>query len=143
MSFGLVKVPDASEISMLQDILAAPHTLRLYVNEKTPADADAAEDYVEMSTLGYAVKPLTYDHWDFTEGNPGGALYDALQSFAFSAGTPIKVYGLFVTRDSDGKLRWAERFYAEGTEPIDYMVVGNADGDKIEFIPAFALGALA
>ena len=95
-------------------------SLRLYVNDKVPADTDVVGDYTQMSTLGYAAKTLTGATWTVTEGDPAVGVYP-VQTFEFDAGTPVAVYGYFVVGATSGRLRWAERF------PSGQIVGGSAD----------------
>jgi hypothetical protein len=100
-------------------------SLRLYVNDKVPADTDVAADYTEMSTLGYAAKTLTGASWTVTPGDPAVGVY-AAQTFEFDAGTPVAVYGYFVLGAVSGRLRWAERFPAGqvvGGSAVDFIAV--------------------
>ena len=133
-----IKIPTLSEVTMLEMILSQQMTLRLYTNDVTPADEHTAASFTEMTGLNYAAKTLLPDHWDFVSGEEAQAVYQALQQYIFTQGIPIKVYGYVVTRNLDDKLMWAERFIPAGTTPIDYFVVGNANGDKIEFYPSFS-----
>lgn len=106
-------VPDASEVDMLKAILNTPLTLRLYSNNYTPVAASIAASFTEVAGGGYTNRPLLYAGWAFTAGAPSYALA-ALESWTYTGpvNAPGTVYGYYVTRDSDGKLMWAERFPA-------------------------------
>lgn len=112
-------VPDNREAEILGVMLNVALTLRLYSNNRTPAGTDVTADYTEVSGGGYAAKALTFANWDITEGDPSIALYDTVQQWDFTGATaaPSTIYGYYVTRDTDGKLMWAERFPA-GSVPF-------------------------
>lgn len=105
-------VPDEQEVDILTTFLTPALTMRLYSNDRTPSGADVAADYTEVSGGGYANKPLTFANWGITGGAPSIALYNAVQEWIFTGatGAPSVLYGYYVTRNSDGKLMWAERF---------------------------------
>lgn len=129
----MLLVPTVGENKLLEFLLgmAAPtnQELRLYVNDKTPADGDVAGDYTQMSTLGYAAKTLTMASWVVAQnGGVAEGVY-AQQTWTFTAGTPVPVYGYYVVDSGTGTLLWAERFVASKT-------VQN-DGDQIKITPKF------
>lgn len=84
--------------------------LRLFTNNKTPAEADVAADYTEASGSGYSAITLTGANWTVTPGAPTEASY-AQQTFTIT-GALGNVYGYFLTQTTSGKLVWAERFAA-------------------------------
>src|SRR5215467_3980825 len=104
--------PDIQEVEVLTTLLTPNLTMRLYGNNKTPAHGDTAAAYTEIAGANYANKPLTFANWTITAGEPTIANYAATQSWAFNGiiNAPGTIYGYYVTRDSDGKLMWAERF---------------------------------
>jgi hypothetical protein len=84
--------------------------LRLYTNDKTPAETDVASDYTEASGSGYSAITLTGANWTVTPGAPTLASH-AQQTFTIT-GALGNVYGYFLTQATSGKLVWAERFSA-------------------------------
>lgn len=101
--------------------------LRLFTNNKTPAETDTEADYTEASGNGYAALTLTGSSWVFTPGAPSSAAY-AQQTFTFS-GALGNVYGYYMTQVTSGKLVYAERF-SNGPYNIQ-----NA-GDQVKITPA-------
>jgi hypothetical protein len=97
----------------------APDTLKLklFKNDKTPADGDTEAGYTEATFTGYASVTLTGASWTITAGAPSEAAY-AQQVFTSTANQTLEnVYGYYVVRTSDNKLMWAERF-TDGPYPI-------------------------
>lgn len=133
---GLV-VPDILELETLNNVLVSPLTLRLYSNNKVPAGGDNAASYTEVVGGGYASLPLLLANWSITAGTPSAAQYNTLEQWTFSGVTnaPGTVYGYYVTRNSDGKLMWAERFPA-GSLPFSPVA-----GSIIRIIPRFTAGS--
>lgn len=129
-------VPTASENEMLKTLLgvtaAEDLVLRLFVNNITPADGDTVATYTEMTGLGYAAKTLPKGAWTVAQ-NAGGKAEGsyAQQSWTFSAGTAVTVYGYYLTRATTGDLWYAERFATPHT-------VQNT-GDTIRVTPKFTL----
>lgn len=124
-------VPNAGEELALKNFLnhTAPQdqTLKLYVNDVSPAEASTAATFTEMSTQGYASKALTGTSWVVTPGAPSSAAY-AQQTWTFDGtGGSTVVYGYFVVQGTSGILMFAERF---GTPPT---IVNN--GDQIKVTP--------
>jgi hypothetical protein len=127
--------PNVGESKLLRFALGVEtpgnQIIRLYVNNITPADTDTAATYTEMSTLGYAAKTLTKTSW--VEAQNAGVAEGtyAEQTWTFTAGTQVMVYGYFVTDATTGVLLWSERF---GTEkPVQY------GGDQIRITPKITL----
>jgi hypothetical protein len=83
--------------------------LRLYKSNTTPGDSDTAATYTEAAFAGYAASTLTAANWSITTGNPSTCAY-AEQTFTANATATEDIYGYFVTRASDGKLLYSERF---------------------------------
>ena len=98
--------------------------LRLFSNNKTPAETDTAASYTELSGNGYVPKTLTGASWTITEGDPTVAAY-AQQEFAFT-GAAGDVYGYYVTGATSGLLLWAERF-----DDGPYAVAQAGDAIKV------------
>jgi hypothetical protein len=126
-------IPSASEKTVLDFMLGVTvpgnQILRLYVNNVTPDDASTAGTFTEMSTLGYASKTLTKTSWVTvagSSGQPATSTY-AQQTWTFTSGTPVTVYGYYITDTTSGLLLWAELFSAA-------KVVQNT-GDQILITP--------
>ena len=106
-------------------------TLKLYVNNVTPADADTAATYTEMTTLGYVAKTLTKTSWVVAQNAGVGEGSYAQQSWTFSAGTAVTVYGYYVIDSTSGVLLWVE--------PFNTAKVVQFAGDQILITPKFTL----
>ena len=106
-------VPNGQEEKLLDLILNQSISLRLYSNNKTPANTDVVGDYTEVSGGGYAAVALTFANWVSTAGSPTEATYATHQSFTFTgaSASPTTVYGYYMT-DAAGVLLLAERFPA-------------------------------
>jgi hypothetical protein len=112
-------VPEASQADMLEDILRDPCTIRLYIND--PGVSPTAADFQEAEGGGYAAKPMRAKGWDMSRA-PMLASYPK-QEWRFSGPAGV-VRGYYVTRNSDGKLRWFDPL------PGGPMNILN-DGDQI------------
>jgi hypothetical protein len=127
--------PSASEKTILENALGvstpADQTLFLYVNDITPDDDTVTATLTEMSTLGYASKNLTKTAWVVAQGATGLAATAsyATQTWTFTAGGAVTVYGYGVKDSVSGKLLWAERF----TNP---KAVGSLN-DQVIVTPKF------
>lgn len=117
-------MPNVGEQRMLEKLLAGNATLKLFSNDKTPAETDTAASYTECSGSGYAAKTLTGGAWTITPGNPTVAAY-AQQTFTFNA-TGLTAYGYMVVDATDGVLLWAERFTG-----APYVINNAADTIKV------------
>jgi len=121
-------VPNAIEHEVIVSVLTPALTLRIYGNNVTPNANSQASDFTEIAGGGYANKPLTFANWVITDGDPTEAQYNAVQQWNFTGpiNTPGTIYGYYVTRNSDGKLIWAERFPAANVpfSPIAGSIVG-------------------
>jgi hypothetical protein len=132
-----IVVPSASEETLSDFMLgvATPgnQEYRLFTNDYTPDDASVAASFTEMSTLGYALKELTKTSWVSTAGASGQPCSNAYaeQTWTFTAGTPVTVYGYYVTDKTTGKLLWAERFAA--AKIVQYT------GDQIRVTPTVTM----
>lgn len=104
-------IPEASKVTIFSLILGSSLTLKLYSNNKTPAAADTAASYTEVSGGGYSAKTLTTGNWTKTAGSPAVAQYNAAQDFNFTGTTasPSVIYGYFII-DGSSNLIYAERF---------------------------------
>lgn len=97
-------------------------TLKLFVNNRTPTDADSVGAYTEATGGGYVTKTLTSGSWTVTNGAALSQATYALQTFTFTG--PLtnnpSVYGYFIV-DADNVLVLAELFDA----PVTPVVNGN------------------
>lgn len=105
-------VPDAGEVLALKYMLnhTAPSNVRLklYSNDKTPAESDVIANYTETVAAGYTDKVLTGSNWVVgTSLGVSTAAY-AQQSFTFT--TAATLYGYYVTNNGATDLLWTERF---------------------------------
>lgn len=130
-------VPSERALIILTDYLTNALTLRLFSNNITPAVGDLAASYTEVAGGGYANKPLTLANWTIAAGDPSSALYNATQEWTFTGTTtaPGTIYGYYVTRDSDGKLLWAERF------PASAVPFTPQAGSIIRLLPRITTGS--
>ena len=131
-----IKVPTAGEQAMLKDALGKTTpgalTLKLFVNDITPADTDVAATYTEMNTLGYTPKSLAMATWAVAQnGAVAQATYTA-QTWTFTAGTPVTIYGYYVV-GADSIIRWSERF--------DAPFAAQYTNDTITITPQFTFGS--
>lgn len=113
---------------MLAAFFAQAMTLHLYTNNYIPIETTTEAAVTEAAGNGYAVKPLTGGAWTQTGNSPTQAAY-AEQIFTFT-GALGNVYGYYITRDSDGKMMFAEKF-TDGPYPI------ANNGDQIKVTPRF------
>lgn len=134
-----MKVPSQQENEVVTTILTPNMTIRLYSNDKTPAAGDVASDYTEVTGGGYINKAITFAGWSISSVgiSPCVASFSP-QTWVFTGptGAPTTVYGYYVTRDSDGKLMWAERF-PSGSLPFNPIA-----GSKIVVLPKYAAQSL-
>lgn len=121
-------VPNAAESIILANFLnkTAPEdlVLRLYSNNKTPAEADTEASYTEATGGGYAAVNLTASSWAITPGAPSSGAYPQV-TFTFT-GVVGNVYGYYITQFTSGKLMWAELF-TNGP----YNIQNNGDQIKV------------
>jgi hypothetical protein len=128
-------IPQAGQDAILKNALGlvtpANLLLKLFVNSYTPAAGDSAASYTEMSTLGYAAKTLSMASWTESEVIGVGTAVYAAQTFTFTAGTAVTIYGYFVVGATDGIIRWAELF----ATPF----IAQYTGDSVVLTPQFTL----
>lgn len=134
-----MKVPAQQEREVVTLVITPALTLRLYSNDKAPAAGDVTADYTETVGGGYVNKALTFANWTQSTVaiSPQSATY-APQTWLFTGvtGAPGTVYGYYVTRNSDGKLMWAERFPA-GSLPFNPI-----NGSKVVVLPKYQAQSL-
>lgn len=126
-----LKIPNSLEVEVLTTTVTPALTLKIYGNDKTPANGDTAAAYNEIAGGGYASKPLTFANWNITAGTPSIAQYNAIQQWTFTGpiNAPGTIYGYFITRNSDGKLICADRF------PSANVPFNPVNGSIIRIIP--------
>jgi len=118
-------IPAASEVLLLSFMVgkAAPATtwtLRLFVNDHTPSEADQldASDYTEMTTQNYAPITLTNSAWTVSPEDPEALAVQPEKTFTFDgSGGDTPVYGYYITDDTADELVLAERFPITPTVP--------------------------
>lgn len=105
-------VPDVGEVEAVTLALTPLLQLRLYSNDKTPAEGDDINDYTEVVGGGYYSRILSLGGWFISAA--GVATYTT-QDFTFEStpSGPGTVYGYYVINPITGVLRWAERFPEE------------------------------
>lgn len=115
-----VVFPKSAAIGILHDMvgLTSPGALvlRLFVNDATPSGATAPGSLVEASGRGYAAITLDPDLWYSVAGRGVAAFYPE-QTWTFTAGAAMTVYGYYVT-NAAGSLRWARRFEQPVVVPL-------------------------
>jgi hypothetical protein len=126
-----LKVVNGGESLALQYLVnkASPQdlVLRLYKNDKTPADTDVVGDYTEADFTGYAAITLAGASWTVSEGDPAEAEF-AERTFESAADQAVQtIYGYYLTRATGGELVLAERF------PTAQAIQNN--GDRIQVTP--------
>ena len=126
-------VPDTLEVEVLTTLLTSALTMRLYSNNFTPAHDMGPASFTEVTGGGYVTKPLTFANWAITAGDPSQAVYNATQQWTFTGATggPGTIYGYYVTRNSDSKIMWAERF------PAGVVPFAPINGSIIKVLPRF------
>lgn len=129
-------VPNQGEVIMLRNFLnkEPPQDLdlKLYKNNKTPAETDTEADYIEANFAGYAAIQLTAGDWTEAPGAPTEAAYPQ-QTFSSSANQAAQsVYGYLLVQRTSGKLMWAERFSGG-----PFSIANN--GDQIKVTPKITL----
>lgn len=130
-------LPSASEKTFCDFALGVTvpgnQLLKLYVNSYTPDDTTIAASLTEMSTLSYVAKTLTKTSWTTTAGGTGAVATSvyAQQTWTFTAGTPVTVYGYYIVDATTGLLLWVESFATS-------KIVQNA-GDQIIITPTITL----
>ena len=119
-----LKVPNAGELELLDKMLSAAlstdekYLLRLYQNDKTPADADGTVDYNEATFTDYYSRTL--DRFQWTSAVAGGNGNTKAES-SYGSGPESwtcgasgnTIYGYWVEGATSLKCLWAERFASE------------------------------
>lgn len=124
-------VVNHGEEDMLDLILAAGYTLKLFKSDTTLTDSLTTASLTEADFTGYADIDLTGGAWTTTAGSPSTGAY-AQQSFTSTADqTAQTIYGYFVVATSGGRLQWAERFSSG--------IVVQYNNDSIRVTPRITL----
>lgn len=110
---------------------AAPQNLvlRLYKNNVTPAETDAAAAYTEATFSGYSSATLAGASWGApSEGAPTSIAY-AQQTFTADADAQTDdIYGYYYVRATSGRIAGAER---DASAPFE---IRNT-GDNVKITP--------
>lgn len=134
-----LKVPNEGELElldkMMKDALTADENyyLKLYQNDKTPADADSSGSYTVATFTGYATRTLSRAGWNtaITNGsNKAETSYGSTPQSWTCGATGNTIYGYWVEGASSAKVLWAERFATQ-------RVLAN--GDVLNITPKFTL----
>ena len=128
-------LPTVSENKMCEFMLGfsvpGNQTLKLFTNNIVPSDPDTAASYTEMVGLGYAAMTLLKANWVIAQNASVAQGSYAQQTWTFSAGTAVTVYGYFVVDSTTGVLLWSEAFAA--AKVVQYA------GDQILITPKLTL----
>jgi hypothetical protein len=123
MSLQTATVGASAMLDALLKTAATPEALvlKLFSNNHTPAAADTAGSYTEVTGGGYAAITLTRAGWG--AASAGVSTYGTAQTFSFT-GT-VTVYGYYIVGATSGTLYWAELMYPSG------QVFNNTDTETI------------
>lgn len=128
-----LNVPDVGENRILEMVVnkTAPQdlSLRLFINNITPADTDTAGTYTVATFPGYANISIPGTSWN--NAAAGSIVYSAQQAFTCSGVSTDDVYGYYVVQSVSGVLMWSER---DGAAPF---AVRNS-GDEVRLTPALS-----
>ncbi len=123
---------NSREVDLLTDLLKQnDQSLRLYVNDYTPAATSVIGDFTEMSTHGYVQKTITALNWTIVTSVIGATAQNIEQTWTFTSEPAVTVYGYYMVDTVSGNLIYAERFPNPQT-------VQNA-GDSIKITPKVAI----
>jgi hypothetical protein len=126
-----LKLVDSGEVFALgylvNNLVPQNLVLRLFQNDKTPADDDETADYTEANFSGYTSVTLTGASWTVTPGDPSFAVYAEQDFTSDDDQSPQTVYGYYLTRATGGELVWVERL------PNPQIIQNN--GDRISITP--------
>lgn len=128
-----LNVPDVGENRILEMIVnktaAQDLSLRLFINNITPADTDTAATYTVATFPGYSNAALAGASWN--NAASGSISYGSQQTFTCSGAATDDVYGYYVVQSVSGVLLWSER---DGAAPF---AVRNS-GDEVRLTPAIS-----
>jgi len=130
-------VPNEGELELLDNMLKEATTaddayeLKLYKNDKTPANADAVANYTAATFTNYTLRTLTRAGWNAAADSAGVAetSYSSVQSWTCGA-SGNTIYGYWVEAATSNNVLWAERF---ATSRV------LAEGDVLNITPKFTL----
>ena len=133
-----LKIPALGENALLKDLLGlttpSALTIKLFVNDITPGDADTSASFIEMQTNGYVSKPIPIVSWGVTQVAGVGEATAAAITWTFLAGNgPVSIFGYYVV-GVDGIVRWAERF--SSSFAAEFL------NDSITITPKFTLSSV-
>ena len=111
---------------MLTLFFAQAMHLRLYTNNYTPVATSIESNFTEETGGGYAAIAISGGAWTNSGGNPTTATANGLPFTWTFTGAANSAYGYYVTRDSDGKYLFGEKF-SDGP----YTIANNGDQVKI------------
>lgn len=125
-----LRVPNQGETTALNILVNKTASenlrLRLYSNDVTPGEADVLATYTEVAGFGYSNLLLTPASWVTTSGDPSFVSYpEVVFTFTGAFGT---VYGYYITGETSGVVRWAERF------ATPFVVTDSGDKVKVTAI---------
>lgn len=128
-------VPDVGEVELLSRMLnknaPADVVLRLYTNNRTPAEADTVASYTESTGTGYSAITLTGASWTVATAAGTTTGEYAQQTFTYT-GAEANIYGYYVTDATPTDLLWAEIF-SDGPYSIP------AGGGSVKITPKIEL----
>lgn len=108
-------------------------SLRLFINDMTPAASDVFANYTEMAAVqAYAAKVLTASNFTLSLNATTAEATYAQQTWTFTGGTAVAIYGYFLVDSSDNKIIGAERFSS--------TFVAQTNGDQLKVTPKISLG---
>lgn len=127
MALNVPTVGSNAILEMIVNKTAAQNlSLRLYINNITPADTDTAATYTEAGFPGYSAITLTGASWNAASSE--SISYGSQQSFTCSGSATDDVYGYYVIQVTSTILLWSER---DASAPF---AVRNS-GDVIKITP--------
>ena len=121
--------------AMLNSVFASAGknlTIKLFVNDYTPAENDTAADYTEASGAGYASKELQCGQWDVAldgDGIPTASYDKQTWSITGALDGGATIYGYWV-ENADGIFLWAQKLTA---------ITPDSSGCQYEVPPIFQL----
>ena len=128
-------VPDEGEVELLSRMLnknsPADVVLRLYTNNRTPAEGDDISSYTESTGTGYSAITLTGASWTVATAAGTTTAEYAQQTFTYT-GAEANIYGYYVTDATPTLVLWAEIF-SDGPYSIP------AGGGSVKITPKIEL----
>jgi hypothetical protein len=128
-----IVTPNVGEIVAMELMLKSEDiSIHLFVNDYTPDEDAVLGSFTEMSTLGYASKTLDKDDWSVSTVSDKAVAENVLQTWTFTSGTGVYVYGYYTKRVSTGELLYCQRF------GNSIYVDGSADYDTVKILPKYS-----